>query len=424
MSYSNGVISAPVSVTDVKSVLGVTSNDVGTLCKSDRINKWAKYKPFINASLTFADDAARDNAQRLAHYGLAAPDATGGANIDNVMSKSWVYSERTAPFRLGDYIHYNHNAKCPITLNNAEYNLFHHPTVTFVTRNIIGNYNLAFGDVFDTNTYDNVHLCLLLRGYNASNIYIRKLIISYYKNPSTGAETGTRWSYLDTFGTDIINSFKGDIEVTLLATNQPLASASDVNKLVDVSGSYSFYPVPYNALSDVQCTIKQNNVFGFTTSLNGLQNYGSRTSSWTSADRYNPWAQQQSGTLKQYWRLRNSAGSICYSTIMRFAMTNNTDSAITLYRDKFSASLERTFSSTSATAKSNLSAMLNDSGQSVSEITIGAHQTVNVGFELADGIYRGTQSSPSNQTLSITVYFYYATSGNAVFSQPLNVQNY
>lgn len=34
-----------VSTGDVKSVLGELSNDVGNLCQSDKINKWAKYKP-------------------------------------------------------------------------------------------------------------------------------------------------------------------------------------------------------------------------------------------------------------------------------------------------------------------------------------------------------------------------------------------
>lgn len=41
----NGIISAPVSIDDVKQVLGEDKNDLATLCKSEKINIWSKYKP-------------------------------------------------------------------------------------------------------------------------------------------------------------------------------------------------------------------------------------------------------------------------------------------------------------------------------------------------------------------------------------------
>ena len=55
MSVSNGKIVAPVSIADVKSVLGESSNDLATLCKSSKINVWAKYKPTVYPS-PFPDD--------------------------------------------------------------------------------------------------------------------------------------------------------------------------------------------------------------------------------------------------------------------------------------------------------------------------------------------------------------------------------
>ena len=45
MSIVNVIIQAPVSIADVKTVLGETSNDFATLCRSDKINMWAKFKP-------------------------------------------------------------------------------------------------------------------------------------------------------------------------------------------------------------------------------------------------------------------------------------------------------------------------------------------------------------------------------------------
>lgn len=46
MAHNNGIITAPVNTDDVAATLGVGSNDVGTLCSSDAVNPWAKYKPF------------------------------------------------------------------------------------------------------------------------------------------------------------------------------------------------------------------------------------------------------------------------------------------------------------------------------------------------------------------------------------------
>lgn len=49
MAYSNNVITAPVSIYDVQRALGSSSRDLGTLCMSTNINKWARWKP-VNVS--------------------------------------------------------------------------------------------------------------------------------------------------------------------------------------------------------------------------------------------------------------------------------------------------------------------------------------------------------------------------------------
>lgn len=49
MSYSNGLITAPVVLAqntgDIERALGITSGDLGTVCASTNVNKWSKYKP-------------------------------------------------------------------------------------------------------------------------------------------------------------------------------------------------------------------------------------------------------------------------------------------------------------------------------------------------------------------------------------------
>lgn len=64
MSYNSdsGIINAPVSIDDVKQVLGESSNDLATLCKSENINIWSKYKP-INCKGDFKEYPIREDSE-------------------------------------------------------------------------------------------------------------------------------------------------------------------------------------------------------------------------------------------------------------------------------------------------------------------------------------------------------------------------
>lgn len=66
MSYNseNGIISAPVSIDDVKQVLGESSNDLATLCKSGNINIWSKYKP-ISCKGDFKEYPIREDSEEI-----------------------------------------------------------------------------------------------------------------------------------------------------------------------------------------------------------------------------------------------------------------------------------------------------------------------------------------------------------------------
>lgn len=67
MSYNSdsGIISAPVSIDDVKQALGESSNDLATLCKSDNINIWSKYKP-ISCKGEFKEYPIREDSDEKA----------------------------------------------------------------------------------------------------------------------------------------------------------------------------------------------------------------------------------------------------------------------------------------------------------------------------------------------------------------------
>lgn len=67
MSYNseNGIISAPVSIDDVKRALGESSNDLATLCKSENINIWSRYKP-ISCKGDFKEYPIREDSDEKA----------------------------------------------------------------------------------------------------------------------------------------------------------------------------------------------------------------------------------------------------------------------------------------------------------------------------------------------------------------------
>lgn len=117
-----GVISAPVSIDDVKQALGESSNDLATLCKSENINMWAKYKPTCYPS-PFPDNWYE--AQN-GNYGISVPKYSnleslynayfidGDKNHDNGYLYERPSGGSAEPYRLGDFRGYNNKATSPI----------------------------------------------------------------------------------------------------------------------------------------------------------------------------------------------------------------------------------------------------------------------------------------------------------------------
>ena len=79
MSIINGTkIVAPVGVEDPRRVLGEASTDIGTLCTSDKIDRWAKFKPYAVNQIAPISDAQR--AQFGKHPVLHQPLRHGGVH--------------------------------------------------------------------------------------------------------------------------------------------------------------------------------------------------------------------------------------------------------------------------------------------------------------------------------------------------------
>lgn len=123
MSLANNKITAPVSIDDLKNLFGEGSGDLATLCTSQKINVWAKYKP-TDYNAAFPDNWSKG---KDGNYGL-------NITVDNRVS-SWnalvaeyskpkngysnIYKRpsggATSPYRLGDFRGYNHKAKPEIS---------------------------------------------------------------------------------------------------------------------------------------------------------------------------------------------------------------------------------------------------------------------------------------------------------------------
>lgn len=132
MSNSNGKIyvSSPygVSIADVKAVLNESSTDLGTLCKSNKINRWAKYKPMrkdgplpiffayrkayhFGLSLPFCND---DIMNDLAHDVLTRTNTSGWSYLQprGDMTGSGGVKEF---YRLSDFVRYPTDSADPNT---------------------------------------------------------------------------------------------------------------------------------------------------------------------------------------------------------------------------------------------------------------------------------------------------------------------
>lgn len=201
MSYNSdsGIISAPVSIDDVKQALGESSNDLATLCKSENINIWSKYKP-INCKGDFKEypiieDFEETVTSSYSYYtcaircGMNIPIDTyrnlynnyGGEGfainacehfyVDNVYGRSGGIHGDTStvvsgkhfpkggansPYRLSDFRNYNAKAKyngfrtsIP-EANNVE--IYHSSTpkfncVLYMNTSVDNNTNLTMDDI-------------------------------------------------------------------------------------------------------------------------------------------------------------------------------------------------------------------------------------------------------------------------------------
>lgn len=117
----NKIINAPMSVTEVKTVLGESKDSVGLLCISANINQWSRYKPiykeYLDARFHFKASGYSNSLHGLKAKFYPTLRQLGDA-IAAGGTGDWTYNSASlmsqlAPKRLGDFDGYYHNAVPP-----------------------------------------------------------------------------------------------------------------------------------------------------------------------------------------------------------------------------------------------------------------------------------------------------------------------
>lgn len=115
------LITKPIDTTDIAAALGVSCDDVGTLCASDKINKWAKFKPirynqWRELELWQREGMPSDAADNI-HFGIKINGPVNGildSNIVAIHDTTFEYLQPRGgaeePYRMTDFDSYKHNA--------------------------------------------------------------------------------------------------------------------------------------------------------------------------------------------------------------------------------------------------------------------------------------------------------------------------
>ena len=302
MSYNSdsGIISAPVSIDDVKQALGESSNDLATLCKSENINIWSKYKP-ISCKGEFKEYPIREDSEEIVTssynkytcvvrcgmnipmdtyknlrynyggdgfaikaceklyldnvYGLTGIDKDASTNSHAVSAsgKHFPKGGTNSPYRLGDFRNYNNKAISNMfqtslpELHNAEIYYSSTPKfncVLYKNTNVDDNTNVTMEDII-TDLYLAWSFWIQIR-YDSPYNTIDKIYKNYYIG---NCKEPTDYIYASR---EIIFDIGNDKEITIVPflANVRNANLYDNSKIIFIrcpgAISFKYYPRQIN----------------------------------------------------------------------------------------------------------------------------------------------------------------------------------
>lgn len=198
MSNSNGIISAPVSMKDVQTVLGDSSTSLASLCLSTKVNMWAKYKP-IPSNDKFLDIKTGYRGKGY-NCGISYSTANSVSGIRALYSQTdngYSYEKPTV-YRLADFNGYNHRAEAPIQgysfeseCVNTDFTCSCEEGITTTTGDI-----LTLKDILNLTDEDNYYFGVgLCKGTNTTPTFFKTADTAFYYSVSFKGTTLTEGTY-------------------------------------------------------------------------------------------------------------------------------------------------------------------------------------------------------------------------------------
>lgn len=420
MSVNNGFINRPVlmeaSTGDIEKALGETSGDLGTLCTSSKINKWAKFKPIV-----FAQVEPLTEAQfRSVNYGLTAPSQK--TNVTSTMNDTWAYTKpsgaSSSPYRQTDFEHYSHNAKNPIRENgNIEANMYFSTGVTFyfTQTGTIDQYAIAVTDLTALSSfYPAVYITYTVGSQN----YIQIITASATFGDGGNQVTIPRASFSTPNYQAVRNYY-------LVASSVKYPNLTDTF----VSGYFKCLPFK-SSINELKGTISWETTWRLGFSITHVSNF----TSWTSGS---------SGSISQmlsasdYTRVMPSGGgdqyyfgvvnSGRYNLQLKCTVTNNYSYAVTLNVGQMTYKLNQTFADSQGSGTMSVKAIYNSSGNSVNSVSLNAGASATIVIALQDDALRMDRNNQvityptTGQKIAETIQFLY--NANNVFTLQIRLRN-
>jgi hypothetical protein len=232
-----------ITTSMVAKAIGEGSNDVGTLCKSTKINKWSKWKPIRSNKIT----GITEQVLQSVNFGFPLQGLTD--DPQDVISYDFLYNKPRGGaynefFRLGDFRGYNHNALAPLI---AQENIKFYPKFQ------------NYVDVDIKNSMSDLNVTML---DDYSDMYYAVLFF----------KTGTFIGYMTSVNKISANNtyIRFGSEFPVNATKYYVCAATEDSVGYSTSIYGDLKALPYNAPTDSGGTVTSSNDFPGTISIIGI----------------------------------------------------------------------------------------------------------------------------------------------------------
>lgn len=190
-----------ISISDIQNKIEEAAKDIGTLSKSSNINKWSFYKPVNHSKLSRLNDSDFSSA----NDGFNLHTWSTWYQCLNNRSYDWTYVDRTAPYRMGDFIGYNHNNRTPwFQMECVQgYYVYENENANIFIDNDIQSFVNTYG-VFSGTTSSSVDLVYIITDESMGSRYLYKFSAveflsdynSYYLKLDSNFRTGNDYSVI------------------------------------------------------------------------------------------------------------------------------------------------------------------------------------------------------------------------------------